>query len=83
MVADGVLSFREHFQQVEDPRVVPRTTHSLHSILFIAVAATIAGADGPEDMAKFAEHCIRLFARVPGSDPYYGFRRIGDGDCFV
>jgi predicted transposase YbfD/YdcC len=28
----------------------------LHSILFIAVSGTIAGADGPEDMEKFAEH---------------------------
>lgn len=56
VVADGVVSFQEHFGQVKDPRVVGRTTHTLHSILFIAVTATIAGADGPEDMAKFAEH---------------------------
>ncbi|MEZ6100299.1 MAG: transposase family protein [Pirellulaceae bacterium] len=49
MVTDGVISFTEHFQQVEDRRVVPRTTHSLHSIQFIAVAATIAGTDGPEE----------------------------------
>lgn len=56
MVTDGVVLFKECFEQVEDPRVVGRTTHSLHSILFIAVAATVAGADGPEDMAKFAEH---------------------------
>ena len=52
----GLELFHEHFQQVDDPRVVPRTKHPLHSILFIAVAATIAGADGPEDMAVFAEH---------------------------
>ena len=56
MVIDGVVLFKEHFEQVEDPRVVARTTHSLHSVLFIAVAATVAGADGPEDMAMFAEH---------------------------
>lgn len=56
MVVDGVVLFAEHFEQVDDPRVVGRTTHSLHSILFIAVAATVAGADGPEDMARFAEH---------------------------
>ncbi len=54
MVADSVVSFEEHFEVVEDPRIVGRTTHSLHTILFIVVAATIAGADGPEDMAKFA-----------------------------
>jgi len=55
MVSDAVVSFRECFEPVEDPRVIGRTTHSLHTILFIAVAATIAGADGPEDMQKFAK----------------------------
>ena len=52
---EAIVSFSECFVQVEDPRVLGRTTHSLHTILFIAVAATIAGADGPEDMEKFAE----------------------------
>ncbi len=55
MVADALLSFEDYFQAVDDPRVVPRCTHSLHAILFLAVAATIAGADGPEDMEKFAK----------------------------
>ena len=55
MVSDAMLSFEECFQAIDDPRIVPRCTHSLHSILFVAVAATIAGADGPEDMAKFAK----------------------------
>lgn len=49
-----VRTFEECFEQVNDPRVAGRTTHSLHTILFIAVAATISGADGPEDMEKFA-----------------------------
>jgi hypothetical protein len=55
MVADAIASFAECFEHVEDPRVVGRTTHSLHTILFLVVAATIAGADGPEDMEKFAK----------------------------
>jgi predicted transposase YbfD/YdcC len=55
MVSDALLSFEDYFQAVDDPRVVPRCTHSLHTILFVAVAATVAGADGPEDMAKFAK----------------------------
>jgi predicted transposase YbfD/YdcC len=55
MLADSVVSFTECFEHVEDPRVVGRTTHSLHTVLFIVVAATIAGADGPEDMEKFAK----------------------------
>ena len=55
MVSDALLSFEECFQFIDDPRVVPRCTHTLHTILFVAVAATIAGADGPEDMAKSAK----------------------------
>lgn len=51
----STTTFSESFASIEDPRVVGRTTHSLETILFIAVTATIAGADGPEDMAKFAE----------------------------
>lgn len=72
MVADGVVLFEEHFEQVKDPRVVGRTTHSLHSILFIAVAATIAGADGPEDMQKFAERkqgWLKRFIDLNGGVP--------------
>ena len=55
MVTDAVLSFEKFFEEVEEPRVVGRCTHSLHSILFLVVAATIAGADGPEDMEKFCK----------------------------
>jgi predicted transposase YbfD/YdcC len=75
MVSDGVVSFEEHFEPVEDPRVVGRCTHSLHAILFIAVTATVAGADGPDDMEKFAkrkrdwlERFIDLSHGVPSHD---------------
>lgn len=77
MVSDAVVSFEEHFEHVEDARVVQRTTHSLHTILFIAVAATIAGADGPEDMEKFArrkqgwlERFVDLSRGVPSHDTF-------------
>ena len=54
MVAHAIGLFEECFEKVDDPRVLGRTTHSLHNILFIAVTGTIAGADGPDDMEKFA-----------------------------
>ena len=54
MAARSVVSFQDGFEQVEEPRGVGRTTHPLHTILFIVVAGTIAGADGPADMEKFA-----------------------------
>lgn len=72
MVTDGVGLFKDHFEQVEDPRVVGRTTHSLHSILFISVAATIAGADGPEDMHVFAlrkQGWLKRFINLRGGVP--------------
>ena len=77
MVSDAVVSFEQCFEQVEDPRVVGRTTHSLHTILFVAVTATIAGADGPEDMEKFAnrkqdwlERFVDLCGGVPSHDTF-------------
>jgi predicted transposase YbfD/YdcC len=75
MVTDSTVSFEDCFEKVDEPRVLGRTTHSLQSILFIVVAATIAGADGPEDMAKFAkrkrdwlERFIDLSRGVPSHD---------------
>ena len=46
--------FRTHFASVKDPRVQRTKFHQLIDILFISVAATIAGADGPTDIAEFA-----------------------------
>ena len=68
MVADSVASFVECFESVEEPRIVGRTTHSLHAILFIAVSATIAGAEGPEDMEKFAKRKRDWLERFVGLD---------------
>jgi predicted transposase YbfD/YdcC len=75
MFLDTIDSFEECFDQVEDPRVLGRTTHSMHTILFITVAATISGADGPEDMEKFArrkrrwlEQFVDLSRGLPSHD---------------
>jgi predicted transposase YbfD/YdcC len=48
------FDFRPHFASVEDPRIDRTKDHQLLDILFISVAATIAGADGPTDIANFA-----------------------------
>jgi len=72
MAARSVVSFKDCFEHVEDPRVVGRTTHPLHTILFIVVAGTIAGADGPEDMEKFAQrkkHWLKNFVDLNGGVP--------------
>lgn len=75
MALDSLVSFEDCFGEVTDPRLLARTRHSLHSVLFIAVAATICGADGPEDMEKFAtrkrgwlERFVDLSNGVPSHD---------------
>ena len=54
-VATGSLGFEFYFTAVEDPRIDRSKIHELIDILFISVAATIAGADGPSDIADFAK----------------------------
>ena len=50
--------FHDCFDQVDDPRVPGRTTHPLNAILFLVVAATIADADGPEEIECFGHERI-------------------------
>jgi predicted transposase YbfD/YdcC len=46
--------FTSHFSNVHDPRIDRSKEHQLIDILFISVAGTIAGCDGPSDIAEFA-----------------------------
>jgi len=46
--------FASHFSDVKDPRIDRGKAHRLIDILFISVAGTIAGCDGPSDIAEFA-----------------------------
>lgn len=48
------LDFVDHFSTVEDPRVDRTKRHGLIDIMFICVAGTIAGCEGPTDIADFA-----------------------------
>ena len=49
------LDFVDHFAVVEEPRIERTKVHGLIDILFICVAGTIAGCDGPTDIASFAK----------------------------
>ena len=49
------LDFASHFCSVHDPRIDRSKEHRLIDILFISVAGTIAGCDGPSDIAEFAQ----------------------------
>ncbi len=52
-------SFQKHFAIVDDPRIDRSKYHSLMDILFLAVCATIAGADGPSDIEDFGKQQIQ------------------------
>ncbi len=57
-MAAGTLSFLDCFDCVEDPRLDRKKLHGLIDVLFISVAATVAGADGPSDIEEFATEKI-------------------------
>jgi predicted transposase YbfD/YdcC len=48
------LGFANHFSSVDEPRLDRKKRHELLDILFLSVAGTIAGCDGPSDIASFA-----------------------------
>ena len=49
------LDFVDHFSSVEEPRLNRTKRHELVDVLFVCVAGTIAGCDGPTDIASFAK----------------------------
>ena len=49
------LDFVDCFSNVEDPRIERTKWHALIDILFISVAGTLAGCDGPSDIENFAK----------------------------
>ena len=52
------LDFVDHFSEVEEPRLSRSRPHNLLDILFICGAGTIAGCDGPTDIADFARSLL-------------------------
>ncbi len=67
-----VLSFQQCLEVVEDPRVTGRCDHPLDTVLFLVVAAVIAGADGPseiEDFGKEQHEWLARFVELPAGIP--------------
>lgn len=54
MSSASTLNFLDCFDCVEDPRVDRQKQHLLLDLMFISIAATIAGAEGPTDIEEFA-----------------------------
>ncbi len=74
---EGFPDCLDSFRQLPDPRQSPATRHYFGEILFIALAATISGMDGFEDIAIFSrerkewlrEH-LELPNGLPSADTY-------------
>src|SRR5262245_58571820 len=57
------LPLFRHFRRLKDPRVLGRTTHSLETILVIAICAVVAGASDFQEVALFAQKRNSWLAR--------------------
>ena len=73
-------SLLEHFQNLEDPRWPRYKLHKFNDLLFIAICATISGADGWSDIEQFAhakEDWLRGYLELPNGVPSDDtFRRV-------
>ena len=55
MAGPSEISLREHFAQVEDPRIDRTKQHQLLDILIIAICAVICGADDWVAIERFGQ----------------------------
>ena len=73
-------SLVEYFSDLPDPRMVKKCDHLLVDIVMIAICATIANADGWEDMALFAESkkvWLKQWLALPNGIPSHDtFKRV-------
>jgi len=71
-MAQRVVSLTECFSEVADPREQSWVVHQLVDILCLAVLATIAGAEGWEDVEEFGQQkrdWLKKFLRLPNGIP--------------
>lgn len=55
--------FEDFFGLIDDPRLDRCKAHELIDILFLCVAGTVAGCDGPSDIVEFARERLAWFRR--------------------
>ncbi len=78
----------KHFENVTDPRVNRGANHSLLEMMFVALTATICGADGWVDVERFGNSKLNWFRRfidleqgVPSHDTFGRvFARLDPGE---
>jgi predicted transposase YbfD/YdcC len=77
MVTGPAAVVYEHFESLTDPRVNRGKNHSLIEMIFVALTATICGAQGWADVARFAKSKRKWFRQfialehgVPSHDTF-------------
>jgi predicted transposase YbfD/YdcC len=80
LAATQGCDFQEFFQGIEDPRVERRKAHGLLDILFLCVAGTLSGCEGPSDIADFARQklawCQRFVPLLNGPPSHDTIGRV-------
>jgi predicted transposase YbfD/YdcC len=87
-------SFFDHFASLEDPRISRTRLHKFGDVLFIAVCATLCGANAFTAMEEFAYSKIdwlRKFLELPNGIPshdtfrndFIGITPAGFTECFM
>lgn len=70
--AEDVVSIREFFKDLEDPRSTVNRRHLLIDLIVICVLAVIAGADGPKAIGIWASangDWLRRYLKLPAGVP--------------
>jgi len=88
MSTGPALAVYNHFENVTDPRVDRGQNHSLIEMIFVALTATICGAQGWVDVERFADSKVEWFRRyvplkhgVPSHDTFGRvFSRLDTGE---
>ena len=73
-----------HFDALDDPRVDRTKLHPLPEILFIAIAGTVAGAEGWRELEAFArakEGWLRRYLARGEGNCYEGQGRVANTPC--
>lgn len=83
-----MVGFKRAFKRLRDPRAA-NTQHELLEVLFIALAATLCGAQGAADMARFGQakegllrSVLRLEHGIPSHDTFSRLFRVLDPQGF-
>ena len=76
-------------KQIADPRVAGRTVHKMEHIIYITIAAVIAGAQSWNEIAEFGKSKLDFFKKrlqgletIPSHDTFNRFFSIFDPKGF-